>query len=101
MPKLHPYGLQPHTIEGAEVTVTTYCCSACGAPIPEGCFVLARYASADKPTGVKVVTPDGEIKHQCGAQIDHEARLDTGEHAHGQVGETRPHLGEAVIHRLG
>lgn len=47
-----------------------YSCARCGADIPDGCQVFARYASAPKPTGVLVVDMDGHERHSCGSTVD-------------------------------
>ena len=51
-----------------------YVCAQCGAPIPDGVLVAARWTQGGKVSGVKVTNHDGDVLHECGATITGDGR---------------------------
>lgn len=46
-----------------------YVCARCGEDLPDGVQVLGHYSKGGALTGVRAETPDGEVRHECGAKV--------------------------------
>lgn len=71
----HPTTVAPHAVWPEQLVDTLgpaplwYHCQLCGAPIPEGCFVLVDRADNGETDGVRVQDHDGNTRHECGEQV--------------------------------